>query len=317
MDTHRLRYFLRAADEGSITRAAAALGIAQSALSRQIRLLEDELGLLLFHRSRRGIELTEDGQRLRAATAAPLRQLELAVQYAGSPSARLDRGVVLGVLDTAAELVSAPLLGQLARAFPDVEFSLVVGATDRLVESMLRGSVDIALLNPVPDDRVFYRELLIEELVLIGGPGSGLDPGQPVTFQRAAELPLVVPRSPSGIAAILDNAALRTKSAVRQRFSTDAVNVGKQLIGSGLAYGILPLSACSTEIDRGLLRFAPIMQPVLHHRLGAAATAQLDLPREISVEMGRLLRQSVSDLVGSGRWRARFVAPEQWEPRSI
>ena len=71
MDTHRLKYFLRIAEEGSITRAAALTGIAQPALSRQLQLLEEDLGVTLFRRTRRGVELTEAGERLRSATAGP------------------------------------------------------------------------------------------------------------------------------------------------------------------------------------------------------------------------------------------------------
>ena len=92
----RLKYFLRIAEEGSITRAAGVLGIAQPALSRQLQLLEEDLGVALFRRTRRGVELTEPGERLRASTAGPLRQLELAVQYAGSPLARIERGLLFG-----------------------------------------------------------------------------------------------------------------------------------------------------------------------------------------------------------------------------
>jgi len=98
VDTHRLKYFLRVAEEGSITRAAKLLGIAQPALSRQVQLLEEDLGISLFTRNRRGVELTEEGERLRASTAAPLRQLELAVQYVSSPLARLELKTVLPLL---------------------------------------------------------------------------------------------------------------------------------------------------------------------------------------------------------------------------
>src|SRR6266568_7180935 len=100
MDTHRIKYFLQIAEEGSMTRAAAVLGVAQPALSRQIRLLERDLGITLFHRTRRGVQLTEDGERLRASTTAPLRQLELALHYAGSPLARIERGLHLGMVPT-------------------------------------------------------------------------------------------------------------------------------------------------------------------------------------------------------------------------
>ena len=157
------QYFLRIAEEGSITRAAGLLGIAQPALSRQLQILEDDLGVALFRRTRRGVELTEAGERLRASTAGPLRQLEFAVKYrvaAGTPgpqhparragdSGRRARG-------TAHQ--------QLTNAFPAAVFSVTVGSTDQLVEAMLKGAVDVALINPVPDERVFYREMLTGNL---------------------------------------------------------------------------------------------------------------------------------------------------------
>ena len=118
MDTHRLKYFLRIAEEGSITRAAKVLGIAQPALSRQIRLLEEDLGITLFARTRRGVHLTEEGERLRSSTAAPLRQLKLAVLYAGSPLARIERGLLFGMVPTAAGVLAAPLLASLGDGIP-------------------------------------------------------------------------------------------------------------------------------------------------------------------------------------------------------
>src|ERR1700742_3018614 len=148
MDTHRLKYFLRVAEEGSITRAAKVLGIAQPALSRQVQLLEEDLGVTLFRRNRRGVELTEEGERLRASTAAPLRQLELAVQYAGSPLARLKRGMRLGMTETAAGILAAPVIATLTTMFPQVSFSVSVGSTDQLVKELLNGAVDVALINP-------------------------------------------------------------------------------------------------------------------------------------------------------------------------
>src|SRR6202042_3768507 len=133
MDTHRLKYFLRIAEEGSISRAAAVLGIAQPALSRQIRLLEEDLGITLFHRTRRGVHLTEEGERLRSSTAAPLRQLELAVRYPGSPLARIERGLLLGMPETAVAVLAAPLIASLTTVFPSASFSVSVGSTDQLV----------------------------------------------------------------------------------------------------------------------------------------------------------------------------------------
>lgn len=314
MDTHRLKYFQRIAEVGSITRAAGLLGIAQPALSRQLQLLEEELGVALFRRTRRGVELTDAGERLRASTAAPLRQLELAVQYAGSPLARLERNMLLGLLETTVDVLAAPLINSLITVFPNAVFSVTVGSTDQLVDAMLKGAVDVALINPVPDERVFYRKMLIEDLVLVGGPQSLLEATHAVPFIDVVALPLVIPRSPAGIGHALENAALRTKVNMSYRTTSDSLQVTKTLIEAGLVYGILPLSACRREVDDGRLRFAPIREPALTQQLGVAATSQLDLPRELTVKLGNTIREEVAALIKSGRWSAELLSPQPWNP---
>ena len=314
MDTHRLKYFQRIAEVGSISRAAGLLGIAQPALSRQLQLLEEELGVALFRRTRRGVELTDAGERLRASTAAPLRQLELAVQYAGSPLARLERNMLLGLLETTVDVLAAPLINSLITVFPNAVFSVTVGSTDQLVDAMLKGAVDVALINPVPDERVFYRKMLIEDLVLVGGPQSLLEATHAVPFIDVVALPLVIPRSPAGIGHALENAALRTKVNMSYRTTSDSLQVTKTLIEAGLVYGILPLSACRREVDDGRLRFAPIREPALTQQLGVAATSQLDLPRELTVKLGNTIREEVAALIKSGRWSAELLSPQPWNP---
>jgi len=316
MDTHRLKYFLRIAEEGSITRAATVLGIAQPALSRQIRLLEEDLGITLFERTRRGVHLTEEGERLRSSTAAPLRQLELAVLYAGSPLARIERGLLFGMVPTAAGMLAAPLLASLGTAFPNVHFHVAVAETDDLVLRMLSGAVDLAVINPLPDDRLFYRHLLVEDLVLVGGSTSDLTPETPVRFADLASLPLVMPSAQTGIRNTLENTALRVKVAITARYSTDSLEVSKHLVAAGLGYAVLPLAACGGDIDAGRLRYAPICEPEINHQLGVAATAALELPREFATKIGILLREEVSRLTKSGFWPAKFVPSPVWDPNS-
>ena len=314
MDTHRLKYFLRIAEEGSITRAATALGIAQPALSRQVRLLEEDLGITLFHRTRRGVQLTEEGERLRSSTAAPLRQLELAVQYAGSPLARIERGLLLGILPTTAGVLAAPLLASLGAAFPNVHFHVAVADTDDLVQRMLSGAIDLGVINPVPDDRLFYRHLLVEDLVLVGGPTSELAPDRPVRFTDLAKVPLVMPSAQTGIRNTLENTALRLKVAITTRFSTDSLEVSKHLVEMGLGYAVLPLAACVADAEAGRLRYASICEPQVTQQIGVAATSQLELPREFAAKLGVLMREEVARLTKSGSWPARFEPSPSWDP---
>lgn len=314
MDTHRLKYFLRIAEEGSITRAATALGIAQPALSRQVRLLEEDLGITLFQRTRRGVLLTEEGERLRASTAAPLRQLELAVQYAGSPLARIERGLLIGMVPAAAGVLAAPLLASLGAAFPNVHVHVAVAETDDLVQRMLNGAIDLAVINPAPDDRLFFRPLLAEDLVLVGGPASDLSASAAVQFSELASLPLVLPGAPTGIRNTLENTALRLKVVIKGRFSTDSLSVCKDLVEAGLGYAVLPLSAFGADAEAGRLRYAPICAPEVTHQIGVAATAALEVPREFATKVGVLMREEVARLVRAGRWQARIASSPVWDP---
>jgi len=178
----------------------------------------------------------------------------------------------------------------------------------------LKGAVDVALINPVPDERVFYRKMLIEDLVLVGGPQSLLEATHAVPFIDVVALPLVIPRSPAGIGHALENASLRTKVNMSYRTTSDSLQVTKTLIEAGLVYGILPLSACRREVDDGRLRFAPIREPALTQQLGVAATSQLDLPRELTVKLGNTIREEVAALIKSGRWSAELLSPQPWNP---
>lgn len=317
MDLHRLKYFLRIADEGSITKAARVLGVAQPALSRQVRLLEEDLGVRLFRRTHTGVKLTEEGERLRASAAAPLRQLERAVLYAGSSLARLEMGLRLGLLHTAAELFAEPVLAGLHASFPKVGLHVTVASTDDLVDAMLNGEVDVALINPVADDRLFYRQLLIEELVAVGGPSSDLSPDRPIHFSELVQHPLVLPGSPSGIANTLQNMALRFNVTINSYLVTDSVEVSRELVGADMAYAILPLSSCRHKVTAGLLRYAPIEEPALTHEIVLATTPQLALPRKFCVKVGEIIREQVASLITSGAWPAKLLAPGQWEPKRI
>jgi DNA-binding transcriptional LysR family regulator len=309
VDTHRLRYFLHVADEGSINRAASVLGVAQPALSRQIRLLEEDLGVTLFHRTARGVQLTEDGERLRASTATPLRQLELAMRYAGSPLARIERGLHLGLPATAADVLAMPLLDSLRMAFPKVSFRVSVATTAELVDEMFKGVIDIALIEPVSDGRLFYEDLIAEELAVVGSATSDLSPNRPVEFADLATLPLVLPGSQTGIRTSLENTALRLKLKLRTSFGTDALQVAKDLIAAGHGYGVLPLSAVAAEIETKRLRHAPLREPTLTQQLGTAVTGHLEQPRGFAIRISAIIREEATRLVESNVWKAQLFSP--------
>lgn len=308
MDIRRLQFFLRIAEQGSMTGAARVLGIAQPALSRQMRLLEEALGVVLFTRTPRGMELTEHGEQLRASMGGPLRQLELAMQNVGSPLAQLEGGVVLGMPEATACVLAQPLLARIAAVFPKVKLGVAHRETGQLIEGMLKGEVDLALIyGPAPDDRLFESDLLAEDLVLVGGPSSGLSAARPVRFETLGALALVLPRFQPGIRSMVEKTALRLDLRIDIRMEVDSVQITKDLIESGLAHGVLPCSAIGREVQAGRLRYAPICDPVMTQHLVFAARPRLVMPRSFVAEFGLLVRQEIAELVRSGAWPATLA----------
>ncbi|MQY24330.1 LysR family transcriptional regulator [Nocardia macrotermitis] len=313
MNTVRLRYFLTIAEEKSINRAATVLGIAQPALSRQVRMLEKALGVALFHRTRNGVRLTEDGEKLRTALTGPLRQVELALQNIGSPLAQIERDVVFGLPETTAGMLGALLISRMNSVFPNVRMRVVVHDPHRLVDAMLHSEVDIAVIHgPSPDERLFYTELVSEDLALVGGADSGLSPTVPKNFRDLADLPFVFPSARPGVRDIIKNAALRQQIDIKFRFEVDSLQISKNLIETGVAYGILPLSAFADEMRAGRLTYAPIQDPAIIQHLGLAVRPELNLPREFVVQFGRLVGDETVALIENGSWSAT-LSPD-WRP---
>jgi DNA-binding transcriptional LysR family regulator len=310
MDIRRLQSFLRIADEGSMSRAARVLGVAQPALSRQMRLLEEALGVALFTRTSRGMELTEPGEQLRGSLAGPLRQLELALQNVGSPFAQLEGGVTLGMPAETASILAEPLLRRIMAAFPKVRLRVVDRESGLLVDGMLKGEVDLALIHgPAPDERLFESELLVEDLVLVGSATSGLSPDAPIAFAGIGGYPLVLPGAQPGVRSLVEKTALRLQAAIDIRFEADSLQVTKDLVEAGLGFAVLPVSAFARELQAGRLRYAPLCDPVMTQSLVFAARPHLVMPRSFVAEFGLLVRGEVARLVESEAWPATLVMP--------
>lgn len=262
MEIRRLRYFLRIAEDGSLTRSSGMLRIAQSALTRQMRLLEEDLGVKLFVRSARGMTLTDDGEQLRASVAAPLRELELALDAIRKRGQGLRATVVIGLPPGLADVLALSLALDLERCVPDIAVRMVEGPTGSLVDWLNRGVIDLALLEDTArDPRIEERLLHREPLCLIGPAKSSL----PTTlrFEAAAQLPLIVPSHHLGIGAAIEDAAAASGIPLNIRMHVDAARLARDLVGQDLGYTVLPRSYCAQGIADGAFCGSELIDPRL------------------------------------------------------
>ena len=260
----RLSYFVRIAEDGSLTKAAGVLRIAQPALSRQIRLLEEELGVALFSRTARGMQLTEEGEFLRAAVAGPLRAMELALQNVRSFSSRIEGNFAIGMPANIGAILAKPLALRMAADFPRIKLKIVEGFTGSLIDWLNRGILDFALLEEASRDaRLTERELFSERLMLVGAPASALDPDHSMALRKVARLPLVLPSHHLGIRGVLNDALAKLQTPADIRLEADSPRLIKELVESGMGYAILPLAYFRPEYQAGKLQYCSIVNPTL------------------------------------------------------
>ncbi|HSX55237.1 MAG TPA: LysR family transcriptional regulator, partial [Sphingomonas sp.] len=178
-----LRLFIQVAKSASFSETARVAAISQPALSRTIRLLEEELGVRLFDRDTRNVRLTSAGETLLPAVQRLVREFEdtfgeLEQSFSGK------RGhVVIGALPSVAAKMLPLALVDFCTANPDIELTVREGLSDDLYQQMRDRQIDLAIVTP-PDraDQFDFVAMLEDECVLVPGqsPGKrrkGLYPG--------------------------------------------------------------------------------------------------------------------------------------------
>lgn len=286
-------------------RAAKVLGVAQPALSRQMRLLEESLGVPLFMRTPRGVNLTEEGEQLCDSITRPINEIERALLQVGAASAPIEGTVVLGLTGTVQPLLAIPLLNKMREAFPKVTFHISEGPSRRLSESLLRGDVDMALVHgPLFDERLFGWDVLVENLVLIGGAESGLSAFKPICFGDLGKYPLIVPGYQETIPVLLEKTSLIKNSNLTIVVESNSIGLSKEYVAQGGVFTIMPYSACAREIAAGSLKYAPIVEPALPLTLMHVIRRNLSLPRGFAAALSKMVRQTIAELVEEKVWPA-------------
>jgi len=289
MDTRRLGYFVCVAETGSLGRASEVLRIAQPALTRQVRQLEAEVGLTLFTRTRRGMQLTEDGEQLFADVIGPLRQLERAFRNTAAVSSGLSGSIAIGMPPTVACCLAQPLLEKVSREEANIDVRLVEGTARHIDEWLVSGELDMAVLYEASrNDKLSARELIVEDMVLVGPRDCALLPQRPLSFRDVAKLPLILPNPRNGLRAASDAQAALYKTRFQIKYVIDSLPTLKQMVIDGHGYTILPLSAVLTELEMGRLRYAPIDKPV--KRTLVLATKAHNRSSRIMTKMDVLIR---------------------------
>lgn len=258
MDLRQLQYFCRIAESGSFREAADRANVAQSALSRHMRTLEDELGVTLLERHARGIRLTPQGQKLKLRADNILREVEQTRIEMTMSDASPHGTVTLGASATTSRLLYARLADVASKRFPRIELQMTEGASYYLLEGLDTGWIDIAVMVD-PENRSYLstEPLVTEKVYLVGGAGYANMPPPPCTARDLAGRPLVLFSRPSGSRMMLETFAAAQRVSLDVRFEAASPDVIKDFVRRGLGYAIMPYSSIYRDIAAGELVATP------------------------------------------------------------
>ncbi|MFC8509520.1 LysR family transcriptional regulator [Streptomyces sp. NPDC057411] len=253
MELRQLEYFVAVAEERNFTRAAERVHISQSGVSAQIRQLEREVGAELFDRSARTVTLTVAGKAALEHARTALAAAEAVGQAVGEVTdlirGRLTVGMVTGCTVT-------PLFDALAafhQAHPGVEISLIEDASDRLVDGVRTGAVDMALIgaaNTTPDG-LDALTLISERLVAVVPAEHPLAVARRrVTLHDLIAHPIVCMPSGTGLRAVFDRACAAQCLHPEIALQASAADAIAELAARGLGVGVLSESMAAQYRDR-------------------------------------------------------------------
>lgn len=267
MELHQLEYFIAVAEEASFTKAAVRLNVAQPGVSAQVRRLEAELGQPLLDRSQRTIKLTSAGEAVlphaRAALDAAANARLSVDELAGLVRGR----VTIGMVGGCASPILPALLAEFHALHPGVSVTLSEDTSDRLIEAVRDGRLDLALIGSAGESPPGVAAVVVadEPLVAAVRPDHHLAKRKTITVDALAEQPLIsLPRG-TGARAALDAACASASVTVQIAFEVSALPILAQLATLGLGAAILPAS--TAHAHQPSLRVLHITAPTMRSRL--------------------------------------------------
>lgn len=272
-----LRCAVLAFENGNLSRAAQALGIAQAAATVRLRKLEGWLGAQLFARSPRGLAPTDRGDAFHRLMAPHLRDLNrvlaevAAMSRPSAPSLRIGLVPALDEASLLAEALAEAAAKWRATA-PRHRLHVVEAVNTDLRRQVLSGLLDLAVVDDdEPQAGLVVRRLATEPLCVLRGAGRPNEtwdggPGR-LRFAALEQLRLVLPSARHGLRAILDRTARSAGVALRPEVEIDSMPTAVRMVRGGDWATVLPLSAVRGAVSEGRLRADRIVDPQPERRL--------------------------------------------------
>lgn len=259
LDLKNVRCFVIASEHGSLSSAASALGMAQSALSRQVSQLESLLGCRLFHRTGRGVSLTEIGHTILPRAQLMLQTAGQLVDDAIAQRSQPAGNVTIGVLPGLSRPLISMVLQRVLLAYPDIRLKAVEAYSGEVENMLAEGRADIGMFNRYrPTQRAMRDVVFSAPLYLVGKAGTPELARQSVKLTTVTRLPLVLPARPNGMRSYLDEVCSRRGLKLNVVLEASSGTLIREAMLNCTVYSLLPYHAVADEIRTGTLGIAAI-----------------------------------------------------------
>jgi len=268
MNRNHLALFHAVAQAGGISRGAERLHVSQPAVSKQIKELEDALGIRLLERLPRGSRLT-DGGKLLAQYVQRMAVVEEETARAIDEFRGLKRGrLAVGASMTIGAYLLPQVFGEFHRRHPDIELELEIANTETIQHQLMEGSFDIGLTEGLMeaehlDSEVFHED----ELVAIAPHGHPLLKQKRVTAREFCREPFILREAGSGTRAVVEWALGKRDLKVKPVLSLANPEAIKRAVIAGLGVAIVSRLAIACELQIGSLAVVPLKDLVIRRPL--------------------------------------------------
>lgn len=263
MNLKQLEYFVQVAELGSFSKAAAALGIAQPALSRQVRSLETELRQELFLRNGRGVALTDAGKRMFDHSVAVLQLVTQACEDLGASRDEPVGRVSIGLPPSIGRQFTLPLIDRFKNELPAARLAVVEGLSSHIVEWVTTGRVDVGLVyNPEALPGLDITPLLQEPLGLVSRVAKGKRKvTAPLPMKELSGYPLVVPERIHAMRRLLETQAVLAGVRLDIAWEVSSVPSIIEMVCAGYGHAVLTASGVAASPRAGELVMRALIDP--------------------------------------------------------
>lgn len=278
MELRQIYYFMEVARREHMTEAADSLHVAQSAVSRQIAKLEEELGVALFIREGRNVRLTPIGSVFLERMKQAIYVIEDAKREVKEYTDPEKGTIYIGFVSSLATYILPTIISAFHKQYPDVQFKLVQGSAQELKDFVIKGKTNLALLAPVPmqEKRLKGKVLSTENIVALLPANHPKAKQSKLKLHQLRDESFIMYPENYILREIIIDACAQIGFTPNISFEGKDIDAIKGLVSAGLGISLVPESTLIENIPRSTIRI-PVVEPVVTRSIGVVIPEEREL----------------------------------------